>query len=225
MKMIRKKRPAVCAVLLAALLLAACQAPVSPASESSRAPQTAAQTDPAQTAPAVTQPETAPRPTQTAPAQTVPAATQPETAMRPTQTAPTQTVPETEPRKELEDMMKLQITINDQPVTVEWESNEAIRRMLSIAVARSSLWQVKMSMYGGFEQVGALGTDLPTNDAPIVTQPGDIVLYQGSQIVIFYGSNSWSYTRLGRITDKTPEELAALLGNGNVTLRITAVPR
>ncbi|MBP5154851.1 MAG: hypothetical protein ILP12_07630 [Lachnospiraceae bacterium] len=145
--------------------------------------------------------------------------------MRPTQTAPTQTVPETEPRKELEDMMKLQITINDQPVTVEWESNEAIRRMLSIAVVRNSVWQVKMSMYGGFEQVGALGTDLPTNDTPIVTQPGDIVLYQGSQIVIFYGSNSWSYTRLGRITDKTPEELAALLGNGNVTLRITAVPR
>ena len=77
-----------------------------------------------------------------------------------------------------------------------------------------------MSMYGGFEQVGAIGTSLPRNDVQTVTSSGDIVLYSGNQIVVFYGSNSWAYTRLGRITDKTPQEMAELLGNGDTTVTI-----
>ena len=77
-----------------------------------------------------------------------------------------------------------------------------------------------MSMYGGFEQVGSIGQALPRDDAQTTTSAGDIVLYSGSQIVVFYGSNSWSYTRLGRIVDKTSEELAALLGNGDVIVTI-----
>ena len=78
----------------------------------------------------------------------------------------------------------------------------------------------KMSMYGGFEQVGSLGQSLPRNDVQTTTSAGDIVLYSGNQIVVFYGSNSWAYTRLGRISDKTAEELTALLGNGDVTITI-----
>ncbi len=58
-----------------------------------------------------------------------------------------------------------------------------------------------MSMYGGFEQVGEIGTSLPRNDVQTTTSAGDIVLYSGNQIVIFYGNNSWAYTRLGHITD------------------------
>ena len=77
-----------------------------------------------------------------------------------------------------------------------------------------------MSMYGGFEQVGSLGQSLPRNDVQTTTSAGDIVLYSGNQIVVFYGSNSWAYTRLGRISDKTAEELTALLGNGDVTITI-----
>ena len=77
-----------------------------------------------------------------------------------------------------------------------------------------------MSMYGGFEQVGSLGQALPRDDVQTTTAAGDIVLYSGSQIVVFYGSNSWAYTRLGHITDKTPEELTALLGSGDVTITI-----
>lgn len=80
---------------------------------------------------------------------------------------------------------------------------------------------VAMSGYGGFEQVGALGTSLPRNDVQTTTQAGDIVLYSGSNLVIFYGSNSWAYTRLGRITDKSASEIAALLGSGNVTIVIS----
>ena len=75
-------------------------------------------------------------------------------------------------------------------------------------------------MYGGFEQVGSLGTRLPRDDRQTTTGSGDIVLYSGNQIVVFYGSNSWAYTRLGHISDKSAEEMKALLGNGNVTLTL-----
>ena len=75
---------------------------------------------------------------------------------------------------------------------------------------------IQMSDHGGFEKVGDLGTDLPTSNRQTTTQAGDIVLYQGNQIVIFYGSSSWSYTRLGRIDDLTGWETA--LGDGDVTV-------
>ena len=77
-----------------------------------------------------------------------------------------------------------------------------------------------MSMYGGFEQVGAIGRRLPSQDVQTSTSSGDIVLYSGNQLVVFYGSNSWAYTRLGRIIDKTPEEMRELLGNGDVTVTL-----
>ena len=75
-------------------------------------------------------------------------------------------------------------------------------------------------MYGGFEQVGSIGQSLPRNDSQTTTQAGDIVLYSGDQIVIFYGSNSWAYTKLGHITDQDAVGMAALLGGGNATLTI-----
>ena len=73
-----------------------------------------------------------------------------------------------------------------------------------------------MSDYAGFEKVGALGTSLPTNNSQTTTQAGDIVLYQGNQIVLFYGSNSWSYTRLGKIDDLTG--WSEVLGSGDVSV-------
>ena len=76
-------------------------------------------------------------------------------------------------------------------------------------------------MYGGFEQVGDLGISLPRNDAQTTTGAGDIVLYSGNQVVIFYGSNSWAYTRLGRVADKSGEEMSELLGNGDVMITLS----
>lgn len=73
--------------------------------------------------------------------------------------------------------------------------------------------------YGGFEKVGSLGQSLPTNNTHIITQSGDIVLYQGNQIVLFYGSNAWSYTRLGQVTDLTGWQEA--LGHGDVTVTLS----
>ncbi|HCA54343.1 MAG TPA: hypothetical protein DEO95_02490, partial [Ruminococcaceae bacterium] len=66
-----------------------------------------------------------------------------------------------------------------------------------------------------------IGTSLPREDVQTTTKAGDIVLYSGNRIVVFYGSNSWAYTRLGHITDKTADELTELLGNGNVTLTLS----
>lgn len=75
--------------------------------------------------------------------------------------------------------------------------------------------------YGGFEKVGSLGFDLPTNNSQITTQAGDVILYSGNQIVLFYGSNSWSYTRLGKINGYSATELQLLLGAGNGSTQVT----
>ena len=76
--------------------------------------------------------------------------------------------------------------------------------------------------YGGFEKVGSLGQSLPTSNTHISTQSGDIVLYQGNQIVLFYGSNAWSYTPLGQVTDLTGWQEALGHGDVTVTLSLTA---
>lgn len=80
--------------------------------------------------------------------------------------------------------------------------------------------EIQMSMYGGFEQVGSIGQSITRDDNQITTSAGDIVLYSGNQIVVFYGSNSWAYTRLGKI-HLSEDELTELLGNGDVVLKIT----
>lgn len=129
--------------------------------------------------------------------------------------------PEQEPESEESAEMgtDLRMMIGDNAVAVQWMENEAVDALMELV--KDGPLTVQMSMYGGFEQVGPLGTSLPRNDVQTTTRAGDIVLYSGNQIVVFYGSNSWAYTRLGRITDKTAEELAGLLGNGNVVISIT----
>ncbi|MBR2831405.1 MAG: hypothetical protein IKE57_00585 [Oscillospiraceae bacterium] len=113
----------------------------------------------------------------------------------------------------------LKLVIGDTEVAVDWEESESVSALTEL-VAPGPL-TVQMSMYGGFEQVGPLGADLPRDDVQTAAQAGDIVLYSGDQIVVFYGSNSWAYTRLGRITDKSASELADLLGNGGVSMTLS----
>ncbi len=111
----------------------------------------------------------------------------------------------------------MQMKVGDTPVAVTWEENESVTALEELA--RNGL-SIQMSMYGGFEQVGAIGQRLPSNDEQTTTSSGDIVLYSGNQLVVFYGQNSWAYTRLGRINDKTSEEMRELLGNGDVTITL-----
>ena len=120
---------------------------------------------------------------------------------------------------EQQEVSILQAKIDDTIVQIQWEDNDAVNALKEMA--KTSVVTVKMSQYGGFEQVGSLGKSLPRNDSQTTTSPGDIVLYSGDQIVVFYGSNSWSYTRLGKITDKTEAELKAMLDKDNVTLYLS----
>ena len=76
---------------------------------------------------------------------------------------------------------------------------------------------IKMTDYGDFEKVGPLGTKLPRNDTQITTPAGDIILYQGNQITIYYDTNSWNFTRLGKVDGVTQAELKKVLGKGDVT--------
>ena len=122
---------------------------------------------------------------------------------------------ENEPMQE----KSLKMSIGETAVEVEWEQNESVEALAKLAETEPLV--IKMAMYGGFEQVGSLGESLPRNDVQTTTEAGDIVLYLGNQMVVFYGSNSWAYTRLGHITDKTAEEMAELLSGGDVTITIS----
>ena len=113
----------------------------------------------------------------------------------------------------------MKIRINDTDIDVNWEENEAVDALK--AAIKDNPMTINMSMYGGFEQVGSLGMNLPRNDTRITTEPGDVILYSGNQIVLFYGSNTWSYTRLGKIKNMNEEQLRELLSKGNVTITIS----
>ena len=143
-----------------------------------------------------------------------------ETTVPPAESKPEEPQSETSKETEEEPAVKtLTMKIGETTVTVDWEDNESVAALRELV--KDKPLTVQMSMYGGFEQVGSLGTSLPRNDSQTTTAAGDIVLYSGNQIVVFYGSNSWAYTRLGHVTDKTAAEMAELLGNGNVTIEIS----
>ena len=108
----------------------------------------------------------------------------------------------------------MNVQVGDVVFSATLEENEAVSAL--VEMMRESTVVVQMSDYSGFEKVGPLGASLPASNSQTTTQAGDIVLYNGNQIVIFYGSNSWSYTRLGHIDDLTGWEEA--LGSGDVTV-------
>jgi hypothetical protein len=83
---------------------------------------------------------------------------------------------------------------------------------------------IRMRDYGNMEKVGGLGKNLPTNDERTTTAPGDLILYQGNALVIYYAPNTWTFTRLGRINDVTAEELKTALGEGDVTVTLEVIP-
>ena len=114
--------------------------------------------------------------------------------------------------------MKMNVQVGDATFTATLENNAAVDAL--VKMMRQAPVTLELRDFSGFEKVGDLGTGLPTSDRRTTTQPGDIVLYQGDQIVLFYGTNSWSYTRLGHIDDLTG--WADALGTGNVTVTLSA---
>ena len=128
------------------------------------------------------------------------------------------TVPSTETEVQEEEAVTMKLYINDTEVPVVWENNAAVEALAADAGKGDIV--VNMSMYGGNEQFGPLGKSYPANNRQVTTSNGDIVLFNNDQIVVFYGSNTWSYTKLGKMA--LPEdEVTELLSNGDITLRLT----
>ena len=113
--------------------------------------------------------------------------------------------------------MKMNIAVNDSGFTATLAENAAVDALVDWM--EEGPITLELSDYADFEKVGPLGRSLPASDSQTTTQAGDIVLYQSNQIVLFYGSNSWSYTQLGSIDDLTGWEDA--LGSGDVTVTLS----
>ncbi len=115
----------------------------------------------------------------------------------------------------------IKITVSGKTLPVKIEDNEATKALV-VALREASI-TYEAHDYGGFEKVGALGRSLPASDTQITTQAGDVILYSGNQIVLFYGSNTWSYTRLGKIQYESLDELKSFLkaGDGNISVTLS----
>ena len=115
----------------------------------------------------------------------------------------------------------IKITVSGKTLSVKIEDNEATKAL--VAALRKASITYEAHDYGGFEKVGSLGLTLPANNSQITTQPGDVILYSSNQIVLFYGSNTWSYTRLGKIQYESLDELKSFLkaGEGNISVTLS----
>jgi len=128
----------------------------------------------------------------------------------PTETPVTTMITEEDEIEVEENMNKtIYAKIGDSTFTIELEDNESTEALIHLLEEGERT--VSCRNYGGFEKVCDLGVSLPSDDTQMTSSPGDVFLYVGSQIVIFHGSNSWSYTKLGHVTDISDEELRNIL--------------
>ena len=118
-----------------------------------------------------------------------------------------------------EEITEMYITINGKKLKVTLEQNSTVDAL--VALLKQGDITYTANDYGGFEKVGSLGHTLPTNHVQTATAPGDIVLYQTNQIVMFYGNNSWSYTRIGKLNYSSQSELERFLGAGQGSVQVT----
>lgn len=142
-------------------------------------------------------------PTQTAP-------------MAPTEAAAIETSPN---EANLMETNRMNIQIGNTVLTATLANNSSAEALKEELLAGPIT--INMRDYGSMEKVGQLGMSLPRNDQQITTEAGDIILYQGSALVIYYAPNSWNFTRLGKIDNVTAGELREILGSGNVTITLS----
>lgn len=109
---------------------------------------------------------------------------------------------------EIQTGIQIEIQIGDATMIAELKNNEATSELIRLLSSDEIV--MSASNYGGFEKVCSIGQSLPRNDEQITTKPGDIMLYNGNQLVIFYDSNSWAYTPIGHI-DASADELEGFL--------------
>ena len=130
------------------------------------------------------------------------------------QEAAVQETAETEINTEEEEMLKIEV--GDTVLLADFEANtsaEALKEKL-----KEEPLTLNMHDYGNFEKVGDLPWSLPRNDTQITTIPGDVILYLGNELTIYYDTNSWEFTRVAHIRDIDGKTLKGVLGEGNVTV-------
>jgi len=118
-----------------------------------------------------------------------------------------------------ENVSKIKLTIGDTILTATLIENSSSAKLMEL-LAENTI-TINMDDYGNMEKVGSLGSNLPTNNEQITTEAGDLILYQGNALVIYYAPNSWNFTRLGKIDDITTEELKRILGDGSITVKLS----
>ena len=121
--------------------------------------------------------------------------------------------------EEQEESNMINLQIGEQNLTAELADNSSAQAFADL-LARGPI-TIQMSDYGSFEKVGPLPTSLPENNRQITTEPGDIILYQGNSITVYYDVNTWNFTRLGRVQGVTQQELKDILGKGDVEITFT----
>ena len=121
--------------------------------------------------------------------------------------------------EEVENVEYIQIKVNDKILNVKLEKNSSAKAFVEKLNNGDII--VNARDYGDFEKVGSLGFSLPTNDTRITTSPGDLILYQGNQITLYYDTNTWNFTKLGKVQNMSKEELKEILGSGDVELVFT----
>jgi hypothetical protein len=115
-----------------------------------------------------------------------------------------------------EENVQIYISVGNKTLTATPEDNSSAEAF--VALLQESPITINMSDYAGMEKVGSLGQSLPRNDTQLNVSAGDVILYQGNQITIYYGTNSWSFTKLATIPNITGDELLKILGTGDVTV-------
>ena len=119
-------------------------------------------------------------------------------------------------KNEVTKMDTIQIKVNEKVLSVKLENNSSVDAF--VEKLKDGDIVVNASDYGNFEKVGALGFSLPTNDTRTTTESGDLILYQGNQITLYYDTNTWTFTKLGKVEGVSENELRDILGSGDVTL-------
>ena len=131
-------------------------------------------------------------------------------------------LPEEQPGEdEHEKETEMYLHINGNALTISLADTDAARALASLLQESDIVYTARD--YGGFEKVGSLGHTLPAEDSRIAAEPGDVMLYQGNQLVIFYGQNGWQYTPIGRIEGLSQAQLEELLcaGHGEITVNLS----
>lgn len=112
--------------------------------------------------------------------------------------------------------INLTLSVDGTPLRVKWENNASVSELRELA--EDGNLTIKAHQYGGFEQVGSLPQRIESNDVHMTAQPGDIMLYSSNSVVVYYGTNTWSYTKLGHIENLSEAQLKELLSGETVTL-------